>query len=988
MVWMNDDQMRQPEDTQDATEAQDSSEGDNDTQGTQDMGSVSDTGNDGNTETSDVEAPPMRSDGESAGDDSADQVDGYDAATVSSDTPAAEDEQTPAGEDTSGMTDMSGSSMDMLADESSGGEDVSDASDTSDTSDTSEVPDMSDASMDMPADVSADTGMEAPDEPQMAGADEPADEQPSRPPRPQYGSDEAPSDEMVIHTARDPRMDDIASNASMEDLMKASERQYRPIKHGDVIEGTVMKVGRDEIMIDIGGKTEGVISSRESTSLTDEEREALQIGDTLLVSVVQPHNSEGQAVLSLDRARQEKAWRDLQRAFEAGETISAPVVGHNKGGILVNIEGIRGFVPSSQVSSLPPGEANKQAEMARLHNQSIPLKIIEINRHRNRLILSERQAMQEQRESMRARLLLELQSGQIRPGTVTSVCDFGAFVDIGGADGLIHLSELSWKRVSHPSEVLKVGDRVNVYVLSVDQHERKIALSLKRTQPEPWETITDQYQLGQLVKGTITQITTFGAFARLEDGIEGLIHVSELAEGRVAHPRNVVKEGEQLELKVIRIDPARKRIGLSLKRVNEDASRADEGAEGEAPETRGAEDAGMEGAPSAPPQQSSMPEQRQEPRQESRPPRQAPQGQGQQRQQGQRPPRPQQQAQQPLTSQSEDFEHLGAFAQALAAHTQQATARPEDEGGAQEEATSPTPAEETAPGEVVGSLSGVNTSADMDATSAMGESVDEAPSDTGDDMPDQGGGADSLPGDKSDTTATAPEMGAFGTDESESTTDEATDSGDTASKDEEDSTDDTSTDTTVEAGAPSDDAGDEDASGDDSADATVEVDASSGDAGNESGDDSSDEDASESEEPQAMMPSTADASDSDTETEDTEETADTDAAAETTTTSDTDVATDSGDMPAEEPEASMPSSESVESADSTDTGSEDNPEEVGDDSAASADTGAEEGDTSSTSDSGDDADSGAPSGSEGEPSTADSEASDEGSESKDEKDQG
>gem|GEM_PF-68948 len=985
---MNDDQLRQPEDTQDAEEAQYSSEGDNDTQGTQgtqDMGSVGDTGNAGDTETSDVEALPMSSDGESAGEDTVGQVDGYDAATVSSETPAAEDEQTSAGEDTSGMTDMSGSSMDIPADESRGSEEVSDASDTSDTSDTSGVPDMSDASMDMPTDVSAGTGMEAPDEPQMAGADEPqmagadepADEQSTRPPRPQYGSDEAPSDEMVIHTARDPRMDDIASNASMEDLMKASERQYRPIKHGDVIEGTVMKVGRDEIMIDIGGKTEGVISSRESTSLTDEEREVLQIGDTLLVSVVQPHNSEGQAVLSLDRARQEKAWRDLQRAFEAGETISAPVVGHNKGGILVNIEGIRGFVPSSQVSSLPPGEANKQAEMARLHNQSIPLKIIEINRHRNRLILSERQAMQEQRESMRARLLLELQSGQIRPGTVTSVCDFGAFVDIGGADGLIHLSELSWKRVSHPSEVLKVGDRVNVYVLSVDQHERKIALSLKRTQPEPWETITDQYQLGQLVKGTITQITTFGAFARLEDGIEGLIHVSELAEGRVAHPRNVVKEGEQLELKVIRIDPARKRIGLSLKRVNEDASRADEGAEGEAPETRGAEDAGMEGAPSATPQQSSMPEQRQEPRQESRPPRQAPQGQGQQRQQGQRPPRSQQQPQQPLTSQSEDFEHLGAFAQALAAHTQQATTRPEDEGGAQEGATSSTPAEESDPGEVVGSLSGVNTSAEMDATSAMGESVDETASDAGDEMPDQAGGADSLPGDKSDTTATAPEMGAFGTDESESTTDAAdaaTDSVETASEDEDGDSDDTSVDATAEADATS---------GDESADASAETDTTSAD---ESSDDSADEGAGESQEPQAMMPSSADASD--TETEDTEETVDTNASEEETSTSDTDVATDSGDMPAEESEASMPSSESVESEDSTDTASEENSEETGDDTSASADTGAEDADTSSTSDSGDDADSGAPSGSEGAPSTADSATSDEDSESKDEKDQG
>ena len=380
------------------------------------------------------------------------------------------------------------------------------------------------------------------------------------------------SDEMVVRTARDPRMESVGANASMEDLLRASEQQYRTLKHNDVIEGTIMRVDRDEVLVDIGAKTEGIIPSRELQSLTPEEREALAPGDPILVAVVQPENNEGHALLSLDRARQERSWRDLQRKFEAGEVIQAPVSGHNKGGLLVNIEGVRGFVPSSQISSLPPGEANKQAELSRYHNQVMSLKIIEINRNRNRLILSERQAMQEQRESMRTRLLRELEPSQIRPGTVTSIADFGAFVDIGGADGLIHLSELSWKRVSHPSDVLKVGDRINVYVLSVDPNERKIALSLKRTQPEPWSTITDNYTLGQVVRGTITQLTSFGAFARLEDGIEGLIHVSELAEGRVAHPRSVVQEGQTVELKVIRIDPVKRRIGLSLKRMFEDAA--------------------------------------------------------------------------------------------------------------------------------------------------------------------------------------------------------------------------------------------------------------------------------------------------------------------------------------------------------------------------------------------------------------------------------
>ncbi|HYO50847.1 MAG TPA: S1 RNA-binding domain-containing protein, partial [Chloroflexia bacterium] len=300
----------------------------------------------------------------------------------------------------------------------------------------------------------------------MSEPDADATAQPSPARRPsQAQEEESASDEMVVHSARDPRLNDVAANASMEDLLKASEQQYRTLKYGDVIEGSIMKVDRDEIMVDIGGKTEGIIPSREAQSLSDTEREALQIGDEVLVSVVQPESSDGNAILSLDRARQERAWRDLHKRFEAGEIIQAQVVGHNKGGLLVNLEGIRGFVPSSQISSMPPGEANKQAELARLHNQTLPLKIIEINRNRNRLILSERQAMQEQREGMRARLMRELEPGQIRPGTVTSIADFGAFVDIGGADGLIHLSELSWKRVSNPREVLKEGDRINVYVL-------------------------------------------------------------------------------------------------------------------------------------------------------------------------------------------------------------------------------------------------------------------------------------------------------------------------------------------------------------------------------------------------------------------------------------------------------------------------------------------------------------------------------------------
>ena len=261
----------------------------------------------------------------------------------------------------------------------------------------------------------------------------------------------------------------------------------------------------------------------------------------MLVFVVQPENQEGHAVVSIDRARQEKSWRRLQEIYEANEVIEAEVTNYNKGGLLVNLDGVRGFVPASQVTEIRGGdEASKQADMARLIGNSLPLKVIEINRHRNRLILSERQAVQERRDVMKERLIEELSEGEVRKGRVSSICDFGAFVDIGGADGLVHLSELSWSRVRHPSEVLRVGQEVDVYVLGINAQEKKIALSIKRTQAEPWSRVAAAYEVGQLVRGTVTQLANFGAFARIEDGIEGLIHVSELADDRVTHPKQVV----------------------------------------------------------------------------------------------------------------------------------------------------------------------------------------------------------------------------------------------------------------------------------------------------------------------------------------------------------------------------------------------------------------------------------------------------------------
>jgi small subunit ribosomal protein S1 len=258
----------------------------------------------------------------------------------------------------------------------------------------------------------------------------------------------------------------------------------------------------------------------------------------------------------------------LQEIYEENGVIDAEVVNYNKGGLLVNLDGVRGFVPASQVTEIRGGdEAGKQAEMARMIGTHLPLKVIEINRHRNRLILSERQAMQEKRDEMKEKLIEELREGEVRQGRVSSICDFGAFVDIGGADGLVHLSELSWSRVRHPSEVLKIGQEVDVYVLGINAQEKKIALSIKRTQAEPWSQVASDYEVGQLVRGTVTQLANFGAFARIVDGIEGLIHVSDLTDARITHPKQVVHEGEELLLRIIRIDPERRRMGLSLRRA-------------------------------------------------------------------------------------------------------------------------------------------------------------------------------------------------------------------------------------------------------------------------------------------------------------------------------------------------------------------------------------------------------------------------------------
>lgn len=404
-----------------------------------------------------------------------------------------------------------------------------------------------------------------------------------------------PVEEAIVEKAPEEDGREGALPEAWADLLETPEHAYCCMDYGDIVEGVVMHFDNEEILVDVGSKAEGVVPSREfRKAMQAGELDDLQIGDTIYVFVLRAEDDDGRAVLSVDRSRLEKSWRWLEQIHAEGEVIEAAIDGFNKGGLLVNLRGVRGFIPASQISGLRSSNRDdRQDALSEMVGETIPLKVIEINRRRNRLILSERQAAREYREARKEELLESLAVGKTYKGIVSSVCNFGVFVDLGGADGLVHLSELSWGHVEHPREVVQVGDEVDVYVLSIDQDRRRIALSLRRTQPEPWSTVAERYHLGQLVEGEITQLASFGAFARIEEGIEGLIHISELSDNPVSHPREVVQEGDAVSLRVIRIDPVHKRIGLSLRRaLREMEDEAEEAIEDF--EEYGEDEAGME----------------------------------------------------------------------------------------------------------------------------------------------------------------------------------------------------------------------------------------------------------------------------------------------------------------------------------------------------------------------------------------------------------
>ena len=351
------------------------------------------------------------------------------------------------------------------------------------------------------------------------------------------------------------------SAMTMEDFLLADEEAFGTPKHGDIVDGVVVRVDADEVLVDIGAKAEGIISGKELGFRGDPDME-LSPGDVIKVFVLQPENEEGNVVLSRRRAVAETTWLTAADKQGSGEVIDAEVREQNKGGLIVNVLGLRGFLPSSQVGRTASGTLDS------LVGQHIPVKVLEVNRKRNRLIVSQKAAEDEDRARRREDLFSRIQVGDVVTGTVSGLTSYGAFVDIGGADGLIHISELSWDRVSRVTDVLDVGRQVEVKVIKLDPDQNRISLSLRQLQQDPWERFVNTVPVGSIVSGTVTKTKKYGAFLQVVSGIEGLLHISELSWDHVDKTEDVLKVGEEVQVKVIGIDTARRRVSLSLKQLS------------------------------------------------------------------------------------------------------------------------------------------------------------------------------------------------------------------------------------------------------------------------------------------------------------------------------------------------------------------------------------------------------------------------------------
>jgi small subunit ribosomal protein S1 len=349
---------------------------------------------------------------------------------------------------------------------------------------------------------------------------------------------------------------------TMEDLLREMEEtSIKALSYGDIVEGTVVRVDPDEVLVDIHAKSEGVISNRELSGRNEAAVE-LNNGDVVKVYVLQPEDEEGRVVLSLRKARAESIWQAVAEKESEGEILDAEVREQNKGGLIVNIMGLRGFLPSSQVARQFSGN------LMELVGTKIPVKILEVNRKRNRLIVSQRAAQDEDRARQREELFEKLKVGDLISGKVSGLTSYGAFVNLGGADGLIHISELSWDRINNVSDMLTVGDEVNVKVIKLDPELSRISLSLRQMSDDPWDTIEDRFPPGKLVEGEVTKTKKYGAFLQIADGVEGLLHISELSWDHVERTEDVLKVGENVKVMVLSADKSRRRISLSLRQLH------------------------------------------------------------------------------------------------------------------------------------------------------------------------------------------------------------------------------------------------------------------------------------------------------------------------------------------------------------------------------------------------------------------------------------
>ena len=367
-------------------------------------------------------------------------------------------------------------------------------------------------------------------------------------------------------TTKAPKQVAINDIGSAEEFLAAVEKTLKFFNDGDLIQGTVVKIDRDEVLLDVGYKTEGVIPSRELSIRHDADPgDIVSVGDTIEALVLQKEDKEGRLILSKKRAQYERAWGDVEKIKAADTTVTGTVIEVVKGGLIVDI-GLRGFLPASLI------ELRRVRDLAPYLGQEVEAKILELDKNRNNVVLSRRALLEQSQSASRSTFLADLAKGQIRTGVVSSIVNFGAFIDLGGVDGLVHVSELSWKHIEHASEVVEIGQEVTVEVLEVDQDRERVSLSLKATQEDPWQVFARTHSIGQYAPGKVTKLVPFGAFVRVADGIEGLVHISELSTKHIELAEQVVSANQDVFVKVIDIDLERRRISLSLKQALEEVN--------------------------------------------------------------------------------------------------------------------------------------------------------------------------------------------------------------------------------------------------------------------------------------------------------------------------------------------------------------------------------------------------------------------------------